>query len=233
MTTLTMRDEKRIEIIQIVFRGDLTVVQAALLLGISGRQCYRIKRRVHQEGVRGVIHGNRGRRCRRRVKERIVGRVVELARGKYPGFNDHHLTENLITDFSQRLSRRHSVDGQRFSHPWNCRQKKNFQTSKSSGSSRIKAPSAQTASARNESRRRCGPRRCSSILLRPADGKPLCSGNNDWQKWSNPEVLFGSDCHEILAGNLKAIRPLKPAKLLRNFHPDLVSFAVTELREEL
>ena len=105
MTTLTMQEQKRIEIIQRVFRGELTVLRAAVILGISERQCYRIKRRVHQDGVKRVIHGNRGRRCRHKVKERIVGRVVELARGKYLGFNDHHLTEKLKEHEQIDLSR--------------------------------------------------------------------------------------------------------------------------------
>jgi len=39
MTALTMRDEKQIEIIERVFRGELTVLGAALILGISERQC--------------------------------------------------------------------------------------------------------------------------------------------------------------------------------------------------
>ena len=43
MTTLTMKEEKRLEIIQRVFRGKLTVVRAAMVLGVSERQCYRIK----------------------------------------------------------------------------------------------------------------------------------------------------------------------------------------------
>ena len=105
MTTLTMQDEKRIEIIQRVFRGELTVVKAAVILGISERQCYRIKQRVHQDGVKGVIHGNRGRPCRHKVKEKIVRRVVELAQGKYQGFNDHHLTEKLKEHEQIELSR--------------------------------------------------------------------------------------------------------------------------------
>ena len=33
MTTLTMKEEKRLEVIQRVFRGELTVVEAALVLG--------------------------------------------------------------------------------------------------------------------------------------------------------------------------------------------------------
>src|SRR6516225_980906 len=82
MTTLTMRDEKRIEIIQRVFRGELTVLRAAVILGISERQCYLIKGRVHQQGPKGVIHRNRGRPCKRKVKEKIVRRVAALARGK-------------------------------------------------------------------------------------------------------------------------------------------------------
>src|SRR5258708_18923831 len=95
MTTLTMKDEKRLEIIQRVFRGELTMAEGGLVLGVSERQCYRIKARVNQQGVKGVIHGNRGRPCKRKDKEKTVKRVVELARGKYRGFNDHHLTEKL------------------------------------------------------------------------------------------------------------------------------------------
>ena len=43
MTTLTMKEEQRLEIIQRVFRGELSVVEAALILGISERHCYRVK----------------------------------------------------------------------------------------------------------------------------------------------------------------------------------------------
>ncbi len=34
MTTLTMQDEKRLDVIQRVYRGELTVVQAALVMGV-------------------------------------------------------------------------------------------------------------------------------------------------------------------------------------------------------
>jgi transposase len=98
MTTLTMRDEKRLEIIQRVFRRDLTVVEAALVLGIGDRQCNRIKGRVSEQGAKGVVHGNRGRPSKRKVKEKTVKRIVELALGKYRGFNDRHLTEKLAEE---------------------------------------------------------------------------------------------------------------------------------------
>jgi len=37
MRTLTMKEEKRLEVIQIVFRGELTVVEAAMMIGVSSR----------------------------------------------------------------------------------------------------------------------------------------------------------------------------------------------------
>lgn len=77
--TLTMKEQKRIEIIEKVFRGELVVADAGLVLGVSERQFYRIKARVKKEGAKGVIHGNRGRPCKRKVKEKIEKRIVELA----------------------------------------------------------------------------------------------------------------------------------------------------------
>jgi transposase len=105
MTTLTMQDEKRLDIIQRVYRSELTVVQAALVMGVSERQCYRVKARVGKAGAKGVVHGNRGRRCKRKTKEKVIRRVVELARRKYQGFNDHHLTEKLKEQEQIELSR--------------------------------------------------------------------------------------------------------------------------------
>src|SRR5215510_8027825 len=104
MRTLTMKEEKRLEIIQRVFRGELTMGKASLVLGVSERQCYRIKARVKKQGVKGVVHGNRGRACKRKVKEKEVKRIVELAK-KYRGFNDHHLTEKLREQEEIELSR--------------------------------------------------------------------------------------------------------------------------------
>jgi transposase len=105
MTTLTMKEEKRLEIIQRVFRGKQTVVGAALVLGISERQCYRVKARVTKQGAKGVMHGNRGRPSRHKIKRKTERRIVELARGKYLGFNDHHLTEKLKEEERIELSR--------------------------------------------------------------------------------------------------------------------------------
>ena len=93
---LTMAEVKRVEVIQRVFRGEVTMVEAAMVLGVTERHSYRIKARIRKEGVQGVVHGNRGRICKRKLSEKTKRRIVEPARGKYRGFNDHHLSEKLV-----------------------------------------------------------------------------------------------------------------------------------------
>ena len=92
---LTMKEQQRVAVIERVFRRELTMAEAAMVLGVSERQSFRIKARIRKEGVRGVIHGNRGRSSPRKLPLKTHQRIVELARGTYRGFNDHHLTEKL------------------------------------------------------------------------------------------------------------------------------------------
>ena len=68
MTTLTMEDNKRLKIIQRLFQAVLTMVRAAKVLSISERRCYRIKARVKKAGAKSVVHGNRGRPCKRKIE---------------------------------------------------------------------------------------------------------------------------------------------------------------------
>ena len=42
MTTLTMKDEKRPDIVQRVYRRELAVVQAAQVIEVSERRCYQV-----------------------------------------------------------------------------------------------------------------------------------------------------------------------------------------------
>ncbi len=79
---LIMEEQKRVEVIQRVVRRELTMGEAALVLGVTERHSYRIETKIRKEGVKGVIHGHRGRICQRKLSEKTVRRIVELARGK-------------------------------------------------------------------------------------------------------------------------------------------------------
>src|SRR2546422_6814648 len=84
---LTMKEERRAEVIQRIFRGEMTMAEAALVLGVSERHSYRIKARMREEGARGAIHGNRGGHSDRKLPTQLESRIVELQRGKNRRFN--------------------------------------------------------------------------------------------------------------------------------------------------
>jgi transposase len=86
---------RRVEVLERLEQGELTVGEAARVLGLSERQVQRIRWAVVDEGVRGVLHGNLGRAPWNRISDEIRERVVELRRTKYERFNDQHFAEKL------------------------------------------------------------------------------------------------------------------------------------------
>jgi hypothetical protein len=95
MDRMSVKQWKRLEAVERIERGELTVKRAGELLGLCGRQVRRIWRAVQEVGPRGVVHGNQGRRAYNRVAEKVRGQIVKLRREKYAGFNDQHFAEKL------------------------------------------------------------------------------------------------------------------------------------------
>ena len=85
--------------------GKITLKEAGEKLGVSYRQAKRIRRAIRDKGIKGLIHGNRGRPSHRRLSEEVRQRVLALAKGRYGEFNDTHLTEFLADQEGIVLSR--------------------------------------------------------------------------------------------------------------------------------
>lgn len=98
-------EQRRIIVLNHLASGALVNVEAARLLGISKRQLQRLHRTYSENGPAGLVHGNRGRPARNATESKIATRVVELARDKYQGFNQQHLTEMLAESEGISLSR--------------------------------------------------------------------------------------------------------------------------------
>ena len=77
-----MEEQRRVQVIERVFRGEMKMAEAAMVLGVSERHSYRIKAKIGKEGVKRVIHGNRGRISDRKLPKKTEERIVGLARGK-------------------------------------------------------------------------------------------------------------------------------------------------------
>lgn len=103
--TLTTKELKRLKMLELVEAERMTVVDAAQMLGISERQCWRILARYRQAGAAGLTHGNRGRPSPRRLDEAVRDEIVKLAEGMCRDYNDQHLTEVLQDEHGLKLSR--------------------------------------------------------------------------------------------------------------------------------
>ena len=78
-----------------VLSGQWTQQEAATVLQRSVRQVRRLQQAYAREGVRALVHGNRGRPPAHALGAEVRERIVQLAQGKYAGFNHQHLTEKL------------------------------------------------------------------------------------------------------------------------------------------
>jgi transposase len=96
MDLMSERQWKRLDVIRRVSKGLMTTVAAAVVLGLNERQVRRVRSAFEERGQAALVHGNRGRPPSNRLDEKLRERVVRLARGKYSGFNDEHLTEKLV-----------------------------------------------------------------------------------------------------------------------------------------
>ena len=93
---LNQQELQRVKVIENAIQGRITVAEASTLLQLSGRQVQRLKARYRPEDVDWVRHGNYGLAKPWALSEVIRNRIVRLAREKYAGFNDSHLTEKLV-----------------------------------------------------------------------------------------------------------------------------------------
>lgn len=102
---LSQKQLHRLHVVKLTLEGRESEKRGAELLGLSVRQMRRLRRRVEREGAKGMVHGSRGREPWNRTSEEVGEKVVRLAREKYQGFNDTHLTEKLVEKEGVKLSR--------------------------------------------------------------------------------------------------------------------------------
>ena len=102
---MTARDQQRAHVLTRLVAGDLVFEEAVALLDLSARQVWRLKAGFLRGGPAALVHGNRGRASPRRTTDELRARVVELAKGRYDGANDSHLTELLAEHEGIELGR--------------------------------------------------------------------------------------------------------------------------------
>ena len=75
--------------------GKITLREAGEKIGVSCRQAKRIGRAIRERGIKGLVHGNRGRPSNHRLKESLRKKVLKFSKEVYWDFNDTHFAEKL------------------------------------------------------------------------------------------------------------------------------------------
>lgn len=95
---LSLKELKRLKVIQNVINKRITQVTAAAIIGLSERQIGRLTKAVRKEGDRGIAHKSRGKTSNRKIAEEVKEKVLRLYGDKYQDFGPTLANEKLEED---------------------------------------------------------------------------------------------------------------------------------------
>ena len=95
LITMTQKELSRYEIIKKLIEGKIDEIGAAKQLNLSKRQTRRLKAKVKKHGIKGVIHGNRGKESNRRISNEKNKEIKEIVKDKYYDFGPTFASEKL------------------------------------------------------------------------------------------------------------------------------------------
>jgi transposase len=102
--TAAERAMKLQEVLLRATAGKIKWWQAAELMGISSRQMRRWRKRLEEQGPKGLLDRRRGTPSRRRIPKKQAEEVLSLYRDRYFDLNVRHFHEKLVEDHEIGLS---------------------------------------------------------------------------------------------------------------------------------
>jgi transposase len=96
LITMSQKELHRLELIQRIRGGSLTVVEAAALLRLSRSQVHRLLQAYDLDGADGLVSKKRGRPSNRRHSEDFRNLVLDLVREHYGDFGPTLAAEKLL-----------------------------------------------------------------------------------------------------------------------------------------
>ena len=92
---MNQKEQARLQVLNSLLAGHMTIEQASTLMGVSIRHTWRILAAYRKEGAAALAHGHRGRRAPNAISEATRAAVLHLARTRYSGTNHTHMSELL------------------------------------------------------------------------------------------------------------------------------------------
>ena len=104
LITMTNKEAQRYDIIKNLIDKKLTGIQAAKQLSLSTRQVKRLKKEVQKYGIKGIIHGNRGKESKKKIPKLIKAKIVNLIERNYLDFTPAFVQEKLVENHNIKIS---------------------------------------------------------------------------------------------------------------------------------
>lgn len=105
LITMTSKEARRYDVIKELINKKINGTDASKKIGLSVRQIKRIKARVMELKMKGVIHGNRGKSGNRKIDKVTVEKAKKILHEKYYDFNPLLAQEHLRDDDGIKTSK--------------------------------------------------------------------------------------------------------------------------------
>jgi len=95
---MSVKERVRLDALQRVKRGEITVATAGTLMGVCLRQAKRVWKRFKAKGDAGLVHRLRGRLSNRRMPQEMRDRIIKRHQEQYPDFGPTFACEKLAQE---------------------------------------------------------------------------------------------------------------------------------------
>lgn len=100
---MSTQERRRLEVFSRIQSGEMGLVEASALLGLSYRQTKRIWKRYQQQGDAGLVHKGRGRPSNRQSQEGVCERALSLYQEHYADYGPTLAAECLEQDHALKV----------------------------------------------------------------------------------------------------------------------------------
>lgn len=95
LITMTNKESRRYNIIKNLIDKKINGTQASIQLNLSIRQTKRLKAKVKECGIKGVIHKSRGKESNKKIDSELVDKIVKIIEDNYSDFSSQLTYEKL------------------------------------------------------------------------------------------------------------------------------------------
>lgn len=92
---MSQKEVKKYDIIKKLINKEINGTEAAKTLNLTTRHIRRLKQKVGKKGIKGLIHGNRGKESNRKIPNKEKERIKKLLHSKYSDFGPTFASEKL------------------------------------------------------------------------------------------------------------------------------------------